>query len=207
MIDTILIRFCLTFLLALIYGIERQKSSKPIGFGTFIFVSVGSCGLAIIAIIVSAENPLPLLGATITGIGFLGAGALIRTSDKVFGFSNAASIWIFSIIGLVIGVGEYVIGILMYILIWVVIFVDRLMEKKGMGSHQKKLIITSSKDMRTEELRDILGTKYFKILVVDINRKNNTYMITLSVEGSKTTINQLPKRLFKAGWVDSFRIE
>ena|SRR5659263_171028 len=95
----ILLRLTLTFALSLIFGYERQRSHKPIGFGTFIFVSVGSCGLAITATILS-ENPLPLLGSVVTGIGFLGAGALIKTNEKTFGFTTAASVWLFAIFGI-----------------------------------------------------------------------------------------------------------
>ena len=72
----ILLRFFITFILSLMFGLERQKSHKLIGFGTFIFVAMGSCGLAIAAVVMSPENPLAFMGAIVTGIGFLGASIL-----------------------------------------------------------------------------------------------------------------------------------
>jgi len=85
-LSIILLRLTITFALSLIFGYERQRSHKPIGFGTFIFVSLGSCGLALTATILN-DNPLPLLGSIVTGIGFLGAGALIKTNEKTFGLT------------------------------------------------------------------------------------------------------------------------
>lgn len=200
-------RFMVTLVLSMIFGLERQKSHKPIGFGTFIFVAMGSCTLGITAMTLNAENPLPLLGAIVTGIGFLGAGALIKTTDKIFGFTTAASIWAFAILGLVIGVGEYFIGGMLYSSVWIVILVDRYFETKGIGSYQKKIIITANKSINNEELASALGTKKHKMVSMDINKKDNRISMTLFVEGSKKEINELPQRLFKKDWVGSFKIE
>jgi putative Mg2+ transporter-C (MgtC) family protein len=179
--SVILLRLIITFVLSLIFGIERQRSHKPIGFGAFIFVSVGACGLAITATIIDLENPLPLLGAIVTGIGFLGAGALIKTNDKTFGFTTAASIWVFAIFGIATGVGEYFIGISIYILTWIVIFFDKLYEKKGMGYYQKKLIINTNRIIDELEIKNQLlsvGSKRPKFISIDIDKKNTKISIT-----------------------------
>lgn len=206
-IPIVLLKFGLTFAFSLVFGLERQRSHKPIGFGTFIFVSLGSCGLAIVAVLMNPENPLPLLGAIITGIGFLGAGALIKTTDKIFGFTSAASIWVFSIIGLVIGVGEYLIGLMIYSLLWAVILIDKLLEKKGIGSYQKKVVITSNKPIDREELTSTLKIKQYHIVSMDVNKKSDEFSITILVKGSKSNINEVPKQLYKSAWVQSFRMD
>ena len=95
---TALIRMLLVFGLSLIFGLERQRSHKPVGFGTFIFVALGACTIGIVATKYSLGDSISLLAATITGIGFLGAGALIKNTDKVFGFTTASAIWLFAII-------------------------------------------------------------------------------------------------------------
>src|SRR5437867_9776252 len=82
-------RLLLVFALAFGIGLERQIRRKPVGFWTFIFVSTGAAALAILAIDLEGDNPLPLLGGVITGIGFLGAGALIRAKDRVLCFATA----------------------------------------------------------------------------------------------------------------------
>lgn len=208
-VTIVLARFIITFILTLVFGIERQRWHKPIGFGTFTFVSVGSCALGITAITLYAENPLPLLGSIITGIGFLGAGALIRTSDKIFGFTSAASIWIFAVFGLVIGVGEYVIGMAIYVIVWTIIFIDRLFERKGIGSYQKKITISTNKIIGEDEIeRQILtGLKRYKLISIEADKKNNRLTIVLLVEGTKTEINKIPRQLFEQKWFDSCKVE
>lgn len=206
---TIILRFMATFILSFLFGIERQKSHKPIGFGTFIFVASGSCALAITSVILGNDNPLPLLGAIVTGIGFLGAGALIKTTDKIFGFTSAATIWIFAIFGLLIGVGEYLVGIILYLLIWLVVLYDLHLEKRGAGSYQKKLSIVTNKIIKEKELTDVLllCLSKYKLNVFEIDKKNSKITFQYMIEGTKEQMNKLPKILYEKAWFESCKIE
>jgi len=203
----ILLRFLIIFALALIFGLERQRSHQPVGFGTFVFVSVGACGLTMAALILNPEDPLPVIGAIITGIGFLGAGALIKTTDKIFGFTSAAGIWLFAILGVVTGLGEYLLAISMYMLIWATLFIDKFLQKKGIGSYQKKLSIITNKNMHTGELASMMEIKDYQIQNINIDKKSKRYYITLLVRGTKENINRIPKVLTKLKIVESFKIE
>jgi putative Mg2+ transporter-C (MgtC) family protein len=205
-----LIRIAITFLASLLFGLERQRSHKPIGFGTFVFVSLGSCALSVTAISITSgtqNSPLALISGIVTGIGFLGAGALIKTTDHVFGFTTAASIWFFAIFGLIVGVGQYEIGLILYLLVWVVVFIDKTLEKKGIGSYQKKLEIVANKKITGEDIFDVVGTKRYKIVNMNVDRKSNKFSITLLVEGSKANINRIPGILSKTEWVESYKME
>lgn len=162
---TILERFMITFVMSMAFGIERQMSNKPIGFGTFTFVAIGSCGLALTASMLEVENPIPLLAAIITGIEFLGAGALIRTTDKIYGFTSAASIWIFAIIGLIIGSGFLAIGSIIYLIVWIVIMIDKVLERRKIGSYQKKIEIISKKNLSKAKIMELLEIKKLKYSV------------------------------------------
>lgn len=62
MLSSLFIKFLVIFVLSFLFGLERQITKKSVGFGTFIFVSVGSCALGVITIDFSPENSLPLLG-------------------------------------------------------------------------------------------------------------------------------------------------
>src|SRR5438094_3657204 len=114
-------RLLLVFALAFGIGLERQIRRKPVGFGTFIFVSTGAAALAILAITLEEDNPLPLLGGVITGIGFLGAGALIRSNDRVFGFTTAALVWAMAARGVAAGEGLYLLVSVNYAVVWAVV--------------------------------------------------------------------------------------
>lgn len=206
---TIITRFFVTFILALLFGLERQKAHKPIGFGTFIFVSVGACGLAIAAINLNAENPLPLLSGIVTGIGFLGAGALIKTTDKIFGFTTASSIWVFAILGLVFGVGDYLIGSILYILIWLTVFVDRYLESRGIGSYQRKLIIKTNRLVQEKEIRNIIlaHIRKYKLISVEVDKAETTMTMTYIIEGGKREINRIPNAFYKMEWLSFCKLE
>ena len=204
-IATIFIRFAIVFLLSLLFGIQRQRSHKPTGFGPFIFVSVGSCALAIIATTIQTDNPLPLLGSIVTGIGFLGAGALVKTTDKIFGFTTAASIWVFAIFGLIIGVGQYYEGTILYALIWLVVLFDNYFEKKGVGLYQRKMVITTSTIIGTKEIDKILPRN--RVLAIEMNKDTEKMVITYLIEGSKDELNHLPKTLYTQEWFESCKLE
>src|SRR2546428_10813315 len=105
------LRLLLVFALAFGIGLERQIRRKPVGVGTFIFVSTGAAALAILAIDLEGDNPLPLLGGVITGIGFLCAGALIRADDRGFGFTTAALVWAMAALGVAAGGGPPFLGV------------------------------------------------------------------------------------------------
>jgi uncharacterized membrane protein YhiD involved in acid resistance len=205
----IILRFLLTFIAASGFGLERQRAHKPVGFGTFIFVALGSCTLGLVADSNGLDKTIGLLGATVTGIGFLGAGALIRGSDKVFGFTTASSIWLFAIFGLTLGIGEYVIGGITYALVWIVVLVDTHLESEGIGSYQRKIVLTTNKMVHDKELRQylLLYTKKYKTMGVEIDKKNNRFIITYIIEGSRDSMNKIIKDFYKEPWFESCKIE
>jgi uncharacterized membrane protein YhiD involved in acid resistance len=207
---TITFRILLTFILALAFGIERQRAHKPVGFGTFTFVATGSCALAITAIVTAPTNPLPLLSAIVTGIGFLGAGALIKTTDKIFGFTTAAGVWVFAIVGLCIGMGEYEVGILLYAAIWLTIWFDWYLEHRGVGTYRRKLTIKANKMIEETEIRTTIlkaGATDCKWIYGESDKKNNTTMATYLVEGKKDAIKNVPIILYEMEWFESCKIE
>jgi len=186
-----LARIILSFILALFFGIERQRSHKPVGLGTFIFVTIGSCGLSLIAINLGYEDPIPLLAAIVTGIGFLGAGALIKTTDKIFGFTTAASLWLFAVLGLIIGVGEYKTSLLIYFFIWISIFIDKYIEKRKTLNYQKKVNFKINKLKGDKEVMDLFekfGIKKHKLLSKKLDKRTKTISLTYLLEGSGKNI-------------------
>jgi len=198
----ILSRFLLVFFLALAYGLQRQKSHKPIGFGSFILVAIGACGLAVTALEMGTSYTIPLLSAVVTGIGFLGAGALIRGSDRMFGFTTATSIWLFAIFGLIIGLGYFRTGLVIYSMIWVVVAVDKYLETHGIGSYKKSVTITYTDFNKRVQISDILADYCTRLTLMNlsIDKKSKTITSTYLVEGPKKEISELLKELYKHKW-------
>lgn len=207
-IEIVLIKLMLTFLIAMLFGLQRQRAHKPIGFGTFIFVSISACALAIAAIEIAPTQPLHLLSAIVTGIGFLGAGALIKTTDKIFGFTTAASIWTFAIIGLLIGSGKFVLGLFVYMSIWIVIFIDKILEKSGVGSYQRKITIETASDIPRIKVRGLFPhLQKLKWISSTIDKKNHCAKYVYLIACDKIRLNKSLNNLNKTSWVKGYRIE
>lgn len=98
---------------ALALGVERFVHKKPVDFRPFVIISLSSCGLGLLVAelpYTSADpnlsvDPAKVISGVMTGIGFLGAGALFREGDIVKGAGSAASIWSAGAIGLICGAG------------------------------------------------------------------------------------------------------
>lgn len=206
--EIILLKLIIISLMSLAFGIQRQLSQKPVGFGTFVFVATGSCILTSIAELIMPENPLMIVGGLITGIGFLGAGALIKTSDKIYGFTTAASIWVFSILGVIIGLGEYFAGIITYSIIWIVVFIDVEFEKKGIGAHQRKIIINTNRILKDKEtILKVFGNYKWRLIDIEIDKEKNRSKLSYLLTAPRNYVSLLNDTLLKEKWVDSFKIE
>lgn len=203
----ILTKFLVIFLMSFVFGLERQLSNKPIGFGTFIFVATGSCALGILSSIISPDNTLAIIGGVVTGIGFLGAGALLKTTDKIFGFTTAASIWIFSIIGLTIGIGQYFVGTITYFTLWIVIIVDKILEVKGIGSYQRKITIKTKKIIPKEEIIPIFRKYKWKLLSILVDKKAKKSIMIYLLNMPKSYVGILREKLESKPWIEEFKIE
>ncbi|MFZ1971126.1 MAG: MgtC/SapB family protein [Candidatus Nanoarchaeia archaeon] len=199
-VEKILIVFALTFA----YGLERQRSHKPIGLGAFVLVAVGSCGLTIIAEQLGLSTSIFLLSGVVSGIGFLGAGALMggNPSEKTYGFTTAASIWLFSIFGIIIGLGVYGVGLMIYVLVWIVVFTDRYLERKLISSYRKEISITTKGFVNKDEITNILA-KYcssFKLIRIEANRKEKRVLLKYVAVGLKKDIESLLKEFYENNW-------
>ena len=201
------VRLLLVFALAFGIGLERQLRRKPVGFGTFIFVSTGACALAILAIDLEDQNPLPLLGGVITGIGFLGAGALIRSNDRVFGFTTAALVWSMAALGVAAGAGLYHLVFVNYGILWSVVITDRYLESKGFGSHAKVVHMTVSNPIRMEDLDSLMPPGFARFERVKIDKEAHLVNVTAQVRVKPGEVKGLLEGLRLNEKVRAFEVE
>ncbi|MEO8625216.1 MAG: MgtC/SapB family protein [Candidatus Limnocylindrales bacterium] len=110
---TALIRIALAGLVAGFIGLERELAGKAAGIRTYGLVGVGAAMFTVSAIygFGSLEYASRIVGGVITGIGFLGAGAILHTKVRIVGLTTAAGLWVAAGVGLAIGSGMYIIGI------------------------------------------------------------------------------------------------
>ena len=121
----------LAFVLCTLVGIERHFQHKSAGVRTHALVGLGSCVFTLISVegfVGLAEyqvtrDPSRISAQIVSGIGFLGAGAILRSRDgsRVEGLTTAASIWMTAAIGMAVGIGQAMLALVATLLAWLVV--------------------------------------------------------------------------------------
>jgi putative Mg2+ transporter-C (MgtC) family protein len=101
-------RLVLAALLGAALGLERELRRKPAGLRTNILITLGSALFTIVSILLGTPGATPdrVAAQIVTGIGFLGAGAILQSGRNVHGMTTAATIWVNAAIGMAAGAGE-----------------------------------------------------------------------------------------------------
>ena len=123
-----LVHLLVAYVLALPIGWHRAREEHSAGLRTFPLVAIASCALVQTAISVfgpTAAGNANIIQGVVTGIGFIGAGAIIRQGDLTTGHATAASIWAVGIMGAAVGYGYYDIGIILAVVNLAVLAVRR----------------------------------------------------------------------------------
>ncbi len=130
-------RLILSAVLGSVVGAERKHKGQIAGIRTFSLISLGATLAMILSIYVPQEylglkngDPGRIAAQVITGIGFLGAGAIIQMKGSVRGLTTAAGIWMTATVGMAIGVGLYVISLVATVMVIFIMFVLEEIEKK-----------------------------------------------------------------------------
>lgn len=106
--NEIILRLVLASIIGGLIGLEREVKSRPAGLRTHILVTVGSTLVMLVSIdAFKSGDPARLAAQVVSGIGFLGAGTILREGSDIRGLTTAACIWISGCIGLGIGIGYY----------------------------------------------------------------------------------------------------
>lgn len=100
-------------------GWERERHGRAAGVRTYGAVSLGACVFALIAThITGGNNPHVVAAGVVTGVGFLGAGVIMKDQGSVVGLTTAATLWATASVGLAIGYGMYTLGILVSLILF-----------------------------------------------------------------------------------------
>jgi putative Mg2+ transporter-C (MgtC) family protein len=213
----LLVKLVLACILGGVVGLEREISGKPAGLRTNILICVGAAlfmHLSITVAEIGSSNVGQPYGDTtriaaqiVSGIGFLGAGAILHSRGAVVGLTTAATIWVVAAIGAAIGAGEYIEAVGTTVLITLVLVglkpAERLLLAKrrsvnatlrvapgseyqefeelfrSAGVHILKHTTYDHPDDRTFELRLVGANKQFDALVDMLHRRGDVVSIQL----------------------------
>jgi len=112
-------RIGITYALMVVIGWDREKETHGAGVRTFPIVGMASCGyMLILGLHPDSGDQSRLLQGLITGVGFVGGGAILKEGATVKGTATAASIWNAGIIGAALAAGRYEVGVILTLLNW-----------------------------------------------------------------------------------------
>ena len=155
---SIAMRLLCAMLVGLVIGTEREYTHRPAGMRTHILVALGACAVMITGQLIFAEyhaygatpDPARLAAQVITGVGFLGAGTILREGINVKGLTTAASLWSVACLGIAAGAGYYAVALVGMVFIFITLTLFE--------SFQNKLIKPKTIQDYTLETGDIAAT-------------------------------------------------
>lgn len=192
----IILRLLLGTLLGGIIGFERQTHGRPAGFRTQLLVCVACVLIMIISESYYAQSsmhpeyarvdPTRIAAGAMTGVGFLGAGVILKTGVSIQGLTTAACIWIVSAIGLAIGAGQYVAGVTGFVITFLSLWMLRILEGKIPRLTYKYITLVTDEFGDEEALVSIFKSEGLEVNKMDyeleVPKKEKTYIFTVSTK-------------------------
>lgn len=185
----ILIRLGVAAVLGMIVGFERERQNQPAGLRTHAILAIGSCLAMTISINLAMQfypqvpngDPARLAAQVISGIGFLGAGAILRYGTNVKGLTTATSLWTIAIVGLAVGAGHYFSAIGTTLALLIVLVLLNVIEKNLIKVYEtiNVQVTTRGNPGLVEELYAIFKRLNKKILSLTIESKPTLEELTV----------------------------
>jgi putative Mg2+ transporter-C (MgtC) family protein len=174
-------RILLAGMLGALIGIEREIHDHPAGIRTHLLVALGSGLFTVLSIVGfpsadgSATDPSRVAAQIVTGIGFLGAGAILKYGPTVRGLTTAASLWAAAGIGMAAGAGRPILGVASTVIVLVSLWPLRLLsERLAFGSARRLHIrVLLSEPNRLADLFDWLAERQVDLVHLDTERRDD----------------------------------
>jgi putative Mg2+ transporter-C (MgtC) family protein len=184
----IIIRIVISTSLGFVIGLERELTNKSAGLRTHMLVCLGSTVFTILSLYGFVDQSIPqnitrmqndpsrIAAQILTGIGFIGGGAVLHHGCSVSGLTTAASLWIVASIGMAVGVGAYNVALVATILAFCVLVFIRVLERGLISKYTKKgariKAVIVAKQEHVTEIQDWFYLKFENIMEMKINKSN-----------------------------------
>ena len=136
-----LVAIAIAYLLALPIGWNREKAERSAGLRTFPLVAIACCGLIQAAETFAAGNPeamARIVEGLITGIGFIGGGAILHRGDRVQGTATAAALWGTGAIGIAVGIGSLDVAVMLALVTGITLYFMSPLKRELIGNRDRE---------------------------------------------------------------------
>lgn len=207
---SIIFKFVLISIFSMLIGYNRGTRNHVAGLRTHLLVGVGAmtCMLTSLEIYVQYPSlntdPFRLAAQVISGIGFLGAGTILKTGNYIRGLTTAASLWVVSIIGISVGAGQYFVAFITFLIVYLSL---KFFNRSKFLSTSKYIVnsITVTYDYCTDNSNHLdqaikeCGVSQKKLSILDLKKGDSEVEATVKIdiypENSEESINELVTQL------------
>jgi putative Mg2+ transporter-C (MgtC) family protein len=200
----IIVRLLLGAVVGGIIGFERSTHGRAAGFRTHLLV----CIAGVLIMIVSEYyhylsiwdpsyiriDPARLAAGAITGVGFLGAGVIVKMGLNVQGLTTAACLWIVSAIGLSIGSGLYLAGLVSFVITYLALWLLRMVEDRMQRLSYRFITVIMREDIDEEAITSVIRKHNSSVTNInyekDLEKKESSLDITISLS-DRTSVKKI----------------
>jgi putative Mg2+ transporter-C (MgtC) family protein len=205
-IDVLLIRLLMVVAIGGLIGAEREYRSKSAGFRTMILICLGAFLFTTFSKFMSDVSPDRIASNIVTGIGFLGAGVIFKSDNRVNGITTAATIWAVAALGMGIGDGLYLLTWSSTIIVLAALLLLTKMEKvidRYNQSHTYRIVSDYREDLLKEYelMMDEANLRYKRL---KRTKKGDFIVGTWIVQGSEKNHNRFTKQILHNPSVKDF---
>ncbi|MGK5089057.1 MgtC/SapB family protein [Bdellovibrionota bacterium FG-2] len=218
-IEEIVIRLLIAAFLGGIIGFEREKHSQPAGLRTHIILTLGAAIAMCLSINISAQykgitangDPERIAAQVVSGIGFLGAGAIFRYGATVKGLTTAASLWTMAMVGLAVGAGYYWLSAFATLLVIATLIILDIIEKRFVNATQTHRVSIRGQDRPgfIMEIKGLFRDFDFGIKTIEIEKtlsRNEIEILTLVKAHPISDFDTLIGKFSKVEGIISFKV-
>ncbi len=172
----LIIRLAVATLLGGLLGLEREIHGRPAGLRTHLLVSLGAAAFMLMSLLVGSMNsgfqgdPGRIAAQIVTGIGFLGAGAIVKEGVNIRGLTTAACLWVAAAIGMACGAALYAEAIFIWILAIIALVILPYVEVIFKKHSYRVLEITLPLEVDVSSILDAVKSKNVRVIRCDLNR-------------------------------------
>lgn len=182
------LKLMVSMLLGAIIGAEREYKGRNIGFRTIILITLGSTFFTILSLVIGGtSDPTRIASNIITGVGFLGAGAIFRDGISVKGVTTASLIWISAAIGMACGIAQYEFAIMVTILVMLILLgftgVQRFIDQ--FNRELEYVITLPNENHHITELEQLIRHHKLRFERTSISKHENELTLHYEIKGAE----------------------
>ncbi len=164
-----------------IVGLEREWRHKDSGLRTNILICMGSALFTIMSVVIAGENspnPGQIAANIVQGIGFLGAGLILHTKNRVLGLTSAATVFVVAAIGMTCGAGLYLVAALSTLLVLIALQIVGVFENR-LGWKRYPMIYEVRADIGAILPQNVVGADRAEVLAQEVSAANHRMQMSI----------------------------